>query len=370
MKFCFFGNVSGALKGQTCGGGELQISLLARALALNGQEVVIVDPCSSESFITKEGIKLINIPNWNSGLKGIRLFLYRIPQLKKILAEEKADYYYVRMRTYLHLVIYFVARKLNAKFIIATACDLDVLRFSQKFKYEYKPKFDFFKFFSLYILNDMVFKYLLYKADYIMLQHLGQRINLNSARGKVIIFPNIFDFSNIKSGNNSSGNYFIVVGSLNSLKGIYNLKHLISILDKNTIIEIVGQPTDKGSKKVYEELRKFENVILTGRLNHSDTISHIANAKALINTSNFEGFPNIFLEAWATGVPVISLKINPDNIINHYKLGICCNCNLNRMKKCIESWETNEMDKAIMKSYVAKHHDINNAGRRFLNLIR
>ncbi len=67
MKFCFIGDFSGALKGRTPGGGQLQVALLAKALALKGHEVVIVDPGSSESFITAEGIKLINVPDWNKG---------------------------------------------------------------------------------------------------------------------------------------------------------------------------------------------------------------------------------------------------------------------------------------------------------------
>ena len=105
MKFCFLGNISKALKGKTQGGAELQIALLAKALVCNGHEVVIIDPYSDESFVTEEGIKLINIPGWNHGIRGVRLFLYRIPALKKSLIEQKADYYYGRMRTYFHYFI-------------------------------------------------------------------------------------------------------------------------------------------------------------------------------------------------------------------------------------------------------------------------
>ena len=42
-------------------------------------------------------------------------------------------------------------------------------------------------------------------------------------------------------------------------------------------------------------------------------------SKILINTSSFEGFPNTFVQAWANGVPVISLKVDPDNIIKKKK---------------------------------------------------
>lgn len=95
----------------------------------------------------------------------------------------------------------------------------------------------------------------------------------------------------------------------------------------------------------------------------------ISNAKALINTSYYEGFPNIYLEAWGTGVPVISLTVNPGDIFNKYKLGICCNGDLNRMKLCIEANETNRFHKDELRAYVEKFHDFSTAAGRFLNMI-
>ena len=43
MKICFWGNIAGALKAKPDGGGELQIALLAKALAKAGHEVVVID---------------------------------------------------------------------------------------------------------------------------------------------------------------------------------------------------------------------------------------------------------------------------------------------------------------------------------------
>jgi glycosyltransferase involved in cell wall biosynthesis len=367
MKFCFTGDFSGALKGRTPGGGQLQVALLAKALALKGHEVVIVDPGSSESFITPEGIKLISVPDWDKGLRGIRLFVYRIPRLKKILLEQNADYYYVRMRTYMHLLPFWASKKTKGKFIIATAHDLDVLNHFSKFKYEYKPRFNLFRFLTADFPN--VYNYLLKKADYIILQHSGQKINRNSAKGKIAIFPNIFDFSNNKVLENTNNEYFIHVGTLNILKGSQNLYDLINALDKNISIIIVGQPTDKKSENLYKKLQKLANVVLKGRVNHQDTIQLIANAKALINTSNFEGFPNIFLEAWANGVPVISQNVNPGNVFNQYDIGIYCEGDLNKMKKAIELFKKESFQKDKLISYVSNFHDFTLAGDRFLNII-
>jgi glycosyltransferase involved in cell wall biosynthesis len=369
MKFCFIGEFSRALKGSTQGGGELQVALLAKALTLKGHEVVIIAPGASESFVTPEGVKLISVPDWDKGLKGIRLFLYRIPRLKKILLEQNADYYYVRMRAYMHLMPFWASKKTKGKFIIATACDLDVVNHFSKFKYEYRPRFNLFRFLTVDLPNDLVYNYLLKKADYVILQHSGQKINLNSAKGKIAIFPNIFDFSNNKGLKNTGSEYFIHVGTLNILKGSQNLYDLINALDKNVSIVIVGQPTDKKSENLYKKLQKLGNVVLKGRLNHQDTIELIANAKALINTSNFEGFPNIFLEAWANGVPVISLNVNPGNVFYQRNMGIYCDGDLKKMKKAIELFKKDSFQKDELISYVSSFHDFTLAGERFLNII-
>lgn len=370
MKFCFFGmNVAKALLGKAGGGAELQISLLAKALALQGHEVVIVDPFLSKSFVSEEGIVLVNVPDWNEGVRGIRLFWCRIPSLKKIFREQKADYYYIRTRSFLHLIPFLVAKKINSKIIIATSSSLDVLSFWEKLKHEYKPKFNFLKILTLCIPNDIVFNYLLKNSDYVLLQHSGQAADLVSVKGKVAVFPNIFDFRILPKINNSSKDYFIHPGALNMLKGTKNLKQLINMLDKKIPIVIVGQPTDKKSKKIYEQLKTMENIALTGRLSHIETIQLIANARALINTSNYEGFPNIFLEAWASGVPVISLKINPGNIFNKYSLGIYCNENLIEMKNSIESGKTDTIDRKKLIAYVSEYHDLATACERFLNII-
>jgi glycosyltransferase involved in cell wall biosynthesis len=370
MKFCFFGNISSTLRGRTIGGGELQISLLARALAQNGHEVIIIDPSSTENFVTTEGIQLVGVPNWNKGFRGFRLFFYRIPALWKLFYQQNADYYYVRMRTYLHLIPYLVAKKLGKQFIQAIAHDLDVLGLAAKYKHEYKSNFNLIRYLTLYIPNDLVFSYLLKKSDYIILQHSGQSLKQSGVKGKIVIFPNIFNFNNLPIVENPSKDYYVHVGALTVMKGSDNLNQLIRNLDHKECIVIVGEPRDIPSRKILESFDRSENIIQKGRLSHTQTLQCIANSKALINTSNFEGFPNVFLEAWGMGIPVISLNVNPGNIFNKYNLGVYCGGNFELMADSIEAEATKNINGNALISYVHQYHDFASAGARFFSLLK
>jgi len=369
MKICFWGDVAGALRGKTNGGGELQIALLAKALAISGHEVVIIDPFSNESFVTAEGVKLFSVPDFNKGYRGLRLFGYRLPALWKIFREQKADYYYIRMRFYLHLIPYFAAKRTGGKLIQAIASDLDVLGSGIKFKYAYKANFDLWDYLTVRLPSDLVFSYLLKKSDLVLLQHSGQKVRSTSKNGKVVIFPNIINSRKPTIVGDVPGDYFIHVGTLSILKGADKLYQLIKSLDRKHTFIIVGQPRDSKSKAIFKNLAEMENVVLKGRLDHNETMQLISNAKALINTSYYEGFPNIFLEAWSAGVPVISLKVNPGDIFNKFDLGICCEGDLEKMKVYMESDETIHFDRDKSISYVCDFHDFNTAGERFFNII-
>lgn len=369
MKFCFSCNISDTLKGRAIGGGELQVSLLAKALAGKGHEVVIIDPHADHDFVTEEGIRVLHVPGWDKGLKGLRLFTHRIPSLYRLFKAEKADYYYVRMRSYFHLVPYKAARKTGGKFIVSLASDIDMMPLRKRIKYEYKTNFSLIEYLTLHLPNDLAFNYLVKRADIVTLQHKGQQLRKKS-RGKTVLYSNILDFRSMGNRTMTDG-YYVHVGTLSALKGSENLLTLAKSVNGNTRLSIIG--TARGAKsrsqEIYEEMESLKHVEMKGRKDHADTLKYIGKAKALINTSFFEGFPNVFLEAWAQGVPVISLNVNPGNVINDYKLGICCNGDLVKMKQAIEKDETASIDKEALVRYTRKFHDFETAAERFIQVI-
>jgi glycosyltransferase involved in cell wall biosynthesis len=47
----------------------------------------------------------------------------------------------------------------------------------------------------------------------------------------------------------------------------------------------------------------------------------VDSAVAVVNTADFEGMPNIFLEGWSRGVPALALTHDPDGVIESHDLG-------------------------------------------------
>jgi glycosyltransferase involved in cell wall biosynthesis len=108
-----------------------------------------------------------------------------------------------------------------------------------------------------------------------------------------------------------------------------------------------------------EEARKIANLLSTGFVRYLESSKYFMRSKILVCTSRYEGFPNTFLQAWQMGIPVVSLTVDPDNVITDNALGFVSE-NLSQMKKDIERLLSNESlrreygDRA--KAYVEKEH--------------
>lgn len=358
MKICFWGDIAGALTGKTSGGGELQIALIAKALALNGYKVIVLDYTIEKEFITGEGIQVYPIEGWNKGIRKLRTFTHRLPGLYRSLKAQKADIYYCRIRNFRHILAYWAARNVDAKFILGVASDLDLMSFGSRWKYYYSSNLH--KLFASLdgSLSEIVYPWLLRKSDVILVQHVGQKQLLLKKKIKSIVFPNLIDITQIPKISNAKKNDFIYVGWLDKRKGFAEFFKLVSSATTYTF-KVIGPPRDKTGQYYYDKLKTFPNVILLGELNHKDTLEHIAYSKALISTSPMEGFPNIFIEAWACGIPVLSLCFDPGGVIKKENLGKVFNGQLDRLIDSLDSIKNTEEFSDRAKSYVQTYHVIN-----------
>lgn len=355
MKICFWGNIARALDGKTDGGGELQIAFIARALAGSGHEVVVVDYHVKENYTTPEGIRVFTITGWHRGIRVVRTLTHRLPGLYSTLLQQKADIYYCRIRDFRHIIAWWVSRRLKARFVLHMASDLDAMNFKSRWKNYYMAKSANLWWLFSGMLIEVVYPFLLKNADLVLVQHSGQRDILAEKNIKSRIFLNIIDTSLLPEPDSEMKKEFIYVGWLDKRKGFPEFFRLVEKAPGNKY-RVVGPPRDETGHHYFNRLKDFPNVRLMGALSHNQTLKEIACAKALISTSPSEGFPNVFIEAWAYGIPVISLNIDPGNVIEKEGLGVIAHGSMETMLQALNDHPGGVDFAKKAKSYVESNH--------------
>lgn len=91
-------------------------------------------------------------------------------------------------------------------------------------------------------------------------------------------------------------------------------------------------------------------------------------AKLLVNTSDFEGFPNTFIEAAMHRTPVLSLKSNPNNMLSSHGAGIWCNGDVAKLFEFFVFLEAGKIDVDTLGecaySYALKYHQLDAAAKK------
>jgi glycosyltransferase involved in cell wall biosynthesis len=77
---------------------------------------------------------------------------------------------------------------------------------------------------------------------------------------------------------------------------------------------------DQYSRSVVKRASVLRNVLMHGAVPRADIPELYRGASLLCCTSDYEGFPNTFLEAWSHGLPIVS-TVDPDGLIAECKLG-------------------------------------------------
>ncbi len=88
---------------------------------------------------------------------------------------------------------------------------------------------------------------------------------------------------------------------------------------------------------------------------------YFAQARALICTSDFEGFPNTFLDAGRFAVPVLSLSVDPDDVVAREQGGYVAQCDFFALSRAVKYYAA-VPDAALaagkrLHDYVKREHD-------------
>jgi len=141
------------------------------------------------------------------------------------------------------------------------------------------------------------------------------------------------------------------------------LEWLLDVAEKcpDILFQVVGS-TSTGSSSYATALIKraagISNVRMHGWVPYEEMTKLYNNCNILCCTSAYEGFPNIFLEAWSLGIPVVSV-FDPDGVIATNGLGFVAqdvegivDC----LREIIQSPETWIRASKEAKQYYLAHH--------------
>lgn len=127
-------------------------------------------------------------------------------------------------------------------------------------------------------------------------------------------------------------------------------------------------------RRVRERAARLPNVSWHENVPLSDVDSHFAGAKLFINTSEYEGFPNAFVQAAVYGVPILSWKVDPDRVLSAHRIGVCAaGCFENLLSSAWKLCEDDALRRELgsrAEAYAREYHDLEKSVATFKRLVR
>lgn len=160
-------------------------------------------------------------------------------------------------------------------------------------------------------INRFLIKRLYPHADIVTANSQGNTKDLMSRFKipKVKTIPNLLDQERIREKTSEKAEFrddtfsFITVGRLD--RGKNHALLLEAMKEIKAALYIIGDGVLEGSlKQMIKEVKLEKKVFLLGR--KENPYAYLSQADAFVFSSNYEGFPNVLLEALACGLPIIS----------------------------------------------------------------
>jgi glycosyltransferase involved in cell wall biosynthesis len=282
---------------QVVGGAEVQQCILARLLAANGYRVsMICFDYGQPSPTLVDGVTVYKSFRPDAGVPVVRFLHPRLTTMWRVLREVDADVYYQRSSAMWTGIIAEFCRRHGKRSIYAGASDRD---------------FDIGQEQIVHARDKWLYRRGLGRVDRIVAQNPYQieSCRRNHERQAVLI-PSCYELpADAKPG---SGDRVLWVGTVHGYKRPELFLDIAERLPEQRFV-MVGGPSVGGERLkpgYFEEIRaraaKMPNVEFTGFLPLAQVEPWFDRARVLVNTSVYEGMPNVFLQAWARGVPTVA----------------------------------------------------------------
>lgn len=293
-------------------GEPVQHTLLAKALARRGYDVSMVTAdCGQPDGATWDGVTIFKAYAPQAGLPVLRFVHPRWTGLWSALSRADADVYYSSCAGGLAgQVAMFCARR-GKRYVFRVASDSDCLPDALIIR-------------RWYWRDKRLYQYGLKQADAVLAQSVRQQeLLLRNFGRRSALAPMIVGASGTSPDFDRRDLDALWVSNIRRLKRPDILFDVAAALPPVSFHLVGGVVA--GERPLFDEVqgrvRDARNVTFHGPLAYDDADALYGRARVFVNTSDMEGFPNTYLQAWASGTPVVAF-FDPDGLIAEHGLGI------------------------------------------------
>ncbi|HEV7138837.1 MAG TPA: glycosyltransferase family 4 protein [Steroidobacteraceae bacterium] len=291
------------------GGEELQHTLLARALVRRGWRVsMVVADHGQADGATWDEVKTYKAYRPDEGLPVVRFLHPRWTKLHNALQRADADVYYTSCAGAQLAQVVLFAHRHGRKVAFRVASDSDC-----------DPR----SLLVRYWRDRQLYRWGLERADLVLVQTLPQQRTLadNFGRQSRVAGP-IVEPAGRRPAFSERDIDALWVANLRALKRPQLFLDAAARLPRLTF-HMAGARAP-GEEAVYEEARiraeSLPNVTFHGFVPQHRIGALFERARVHVSTSDVDGFPNTFLQAWSRGTPVVTF-LDPGNIVSSNGMG-------------------------------------------------
>lgn len=309
--------VMGSHFSESIGGSQYQAKCIVDNLVESGRFNIF--------YITR----MRNAEYWPHGYKvlpiappgGIRRYSYALDALKvlKLLKEVKPDVIYQRaLQGYTGLVAHY-ARRTRCRSVFHIASDHSL---QEGHSYGLTPAG------LLRRVDRAIGEYGVRRVDAVIAQtrHQSEMLERRFGRAADLILPNFHPLPKEVPVKESGQTRVVWVANFKRVKQPELFVALARDLAyrKDLQFIMIGR---SGKARAYADLlaqiETLPNLAYSGELPIDDVNRELAKSHIFVNTSQNEGFPNTFIQAWMRKVPTLSISVDPDSLLSSGEFGYC-----------------------------------------------
>lgn len=301
------------------GGSEYQVQRLVGKLVADGEFDVLFLTRQCGQGHCPEGYKLLCMRGWDKLLR--YGFFFDAFNLLRWLRRVRPDVIYQRVGCAYTGVAAHYASKGDCRMVWHVAHDEDVLPMEGV-----RSPRDGFRW-----LEKKFLEYGVRKAHRVVAQTFQQGYFLQKHynREPAAVIPN---FHPLPGEEMTKKGMFKVVWVAN-FKPFKQPEQFISLardlnkLHEKVICIMIGAPAHwapQWQRSLEERMAGVETLTYLGERPLEEVNRILAGAHLFVNTSIQEGFPNTFIQSWMRKVPVVSLHVDPDGVLERKGIGYCC----------------------------------------------